>query len=76
MNRDTATRDTATLISWDEVALALDEEPLLLTYDNDRFTRRPRDLWVGVTVMLAVGVIAGCFFVGAFTVARWIWRLG
>lgn len=32
-----------------------------------------RDLVLGVLLMLSVGLIAGLFFVGAFTVARWIW---
>lgn len=66
-------RDTATLVSWDEVASALDDEPLLMLADHRRFIGRPGDLLLGVVIMLGVGTVAGLCLVGAFTVARWMW---
>lgn len=68
-------RDTATLVSWDEVALALEEEPLLTLADHRRFVGRRSDLLLGVVIMLGGGLVAGLCAVGAFTVARWMWGM-
>lgn len=68
-------RDVATLVTWDEVAQALDAA------DPGRAHQRPedRDGWPSATFgafMLFSGVLfMVCCFVGAATIAAWIWSL-
>lgn len=67
-------RDTSTLVSWDDVAEALDDvEPVLLPADAFRVEGGWREFWLGVVIMLGGGLMAGLCLVGAWTVARWMW---
>lgn len=62
-------------MSWDDMALALDDvEPVLLPADPFAIEGGWREFWLGVGLMLGAGVVGGLCFVGAFTVARWIWE--
>lgn len=65
-------REPPTLVSWDEVSLSLSETPPPLTLEGQRFVSRPGDLWVGATIMLGFGTLAGLCVMGAWTVFRWL----
>lgn len=58
-------RDTTTLVSWEQVAAALDEEP------NDSHGRD----WFDAYMLFCIVFVTVLSAVGAWTVARWLWGM-